>query len=135
MDSKFWGAYRAARVAQIADNGSITLVSGFLSARPRSGVGVQCAINAAVEGLGRALALELAPARVNTVSPGLIATPLWDGMSADDREAMYARAASRLPAGRVGTPEDVACLILAIATNHFATGSTIYLDGGALVAA
>jgi NAD(P)-dependent dehydrogenase (short-subunit alcohol dehydrogenase family) len=135
MDSKFWGTYRAARVAQIADNGSITLVSGFLSARPRSGVGVQCAINAAVEGLGRALALELAPARVNTVSPGLIATPLWDGMSADDREAMYARAASRLPAGRVGTPEDVACLILAIATNHFATGSTIYLDGGALVAA
>ncbi len=73
--------------------------------------------------------------RVNTVSPGLIATPLWDGMSADDREAMYARAAARLPAGRVGTPEDVASFILAIAMNRFATGSTIYLDGGALVAA
>jgi NAD(P)-dependent dehydrogenase (short-subunit alcohol dehydrogenase family) len=90
--------------------------------RPR-GVGLQSAINAAVESLGRALALELAPVRVNTVSPGLIATPFWDGMSDQDREAMYAKAASRLPAGRVGTPEDVAAFILQVATNGFATGS------------
>jgi NAD(P)-dependent dehydrogenase (short-subunit alcohol dehydrogenase family) len=135
MDSKFWGAYRAARAAPLSDQGSVTLISGFLSVRPRTGIGLQCAINAAVEALGRALALELAPIRVNTVSPGLIATPLWDGMSTEDREAMYTRAASRLPVGRVGTPEDVASFILSIAMNGFATGSTFYLDGGTLVAA
>jgi NAD(P)-dependent dehydrogenase (short-subunit alcohol dehydrogenase family) len=135
MDSKFWGAYRAARAAQMAECGSITLVSGFLSLRPRPGAGLQCAINAAVEALGRALALELAPVRVNTVSPGLIATPLWDDMDEAARDGMYARAASRLPAGRVGAPEDVASFILEAATNGFATGSTIYLDGGGLIAA
>jgi len=135
MDSKFWGAYRAARVARLSERGSITLVSGFLSVRPRAGTGLQCAINAALEALGRALALELAPVRVNTVSPGLIATALWDDMSAQDRDAMYARASSRLPVGRVGTAEDVASFILQVATNGFATGSTLYLDGGALIAA
>jgi NAD(P)-dependent dehydrogenase (short-subunit alcohol dehydrogenase family) len=135
MDSKFWGAYRAARVARVSERGSITLVSGFLSVRPRAGTGLQCAINAALEALGRALALEHAPVRVNTVSPGLIATALWDDMSAQDRDAMYARASSRLPVGRVGTAEDVASFILQVATNGFATGSTLYLDGGALIAA
>ena len=135
MDSKFWGAYRVARAARIAKTGSLSLVSGFLSVRPRPGAGVQSAINAAVEALGRVLALELAPVRVNTVSPGLIATPLWDGMSAPDRDAMYARAASRLPVGRVGTAEDVSSCILELATNGFATGSTLYLDGGGLVTA
>lgn len=135
MDSKFWGAYRACRAARIATGGSITLVSGFLAARPRPGTGAQCAINAALEALGRALALEFAPVRVNTISPGLIATPLWDDMPAEDRAAMYARAASRLPAGRVGAAEDVADFILHVASNGFATGSTFYLEGGALVAA
>jgi NAD(P)-dependent dehydrogenase (short-subunit alcohol dehydrogenase family) len=135
MDSKFWGAYRAARAAKISEYGSITLISGFLAARPRPGTGAQCAINAALEALGRALALEYAPVRVNTVSPGLIATPLWDGMGEEAREAMYARAASRLPVGRVGMPEDVAKFVLQVATNGFATGATFYLDGGALVSA
>ena len=135
MDSKFWGTYRVARVARIASQGSITLVSGFLSARPRVGVGVQSSINAAVEALGRALALEYAPVRVNTISPGLIATPLWDEMTEEARRKMYAGAASRLPVGRVGTPEDCAALVLQVATNGFITGSTFYIDGGALVAA
>jgi NAD(P)-dependent dehydrogenase (short-subunit alcohol dehydrogenase family) len=108
-------------VARLSDRGSITLVSGFLSVRPRAGTGLPCAINAAIEALGRALALELAPVRVNTVSPGLIATALWDDMSARDRDAMYARASSRLPVGRVGTAEDVASFILQVATNGFAT--------------
>lgn len=133
MDSKFWGIYRAVRAARIAAGGSITLVAGTLSVRPLPGVGVQCAVNAAVEALGRALALEYAPIRVNTVSTGLIATPLWDNMPPEAREGMYARAAARLPVKRVGQPEDAATLILEVATNGFATGSTFYIDGGALI--
>ncbi len=135
MDSKFWGAYRAIRAANMAATGSIVLVSGMLSSRPRRGVESQCSVNAALEALGRAAALELAPVRVNTLSPGLIATPLWDDMSEAGREAMYARAASRLPAGRVGAADDCAQMIVEIATNGFATGSTFFLDGGALIAA
>ena len=77
MESKFWGAYRVARAAKIAEGGSLTFVSGFLSVRPSSSSVLQGAINAALEALARGLALELSPVRVNTVSPGLIATPLW----------------------------------------------------------
>jgi NAD(P)-dependent dehydrogenase (short-subunit alcohol dehydrogenase family) len=135
MDSKFWGAYRVARAAKLSEAGSLTLVSGFLSLRPRPGTGLQSAINAALEAFGRALALELAPVRVNTVSPGLIATPLWNDMGQEARDGMYARAAARLPVGRVGAPEDVASLIVELAANGFATGATVYLDGGGLIAA
>jgi NAD(P)-dependent dehydrogenase (short-subunit alcohol dehydrogenase family) len=134
MESKFWGAYRIARAARIADRGSITFVSGFLSHRPSASSVLQGAINAALEALGRGLALERAPIRVNTVSPGLIDTPLWGGMGKAEREAMFARTTERLPARRVGQPEDVAQAILFVATNPFATGSTIVVDGGGTIA-
>lgn len=133
MDSKFWGAYRIARAARIRDGGSLTLVSGFLSVRPGAWV-LQGAINAALESLGRGLALELSPVRVNTVSPGLIATPLWSGLSEADRQAMYAAAAERLPAKVMGRPEDVANAIVYLITTPYATGSTVLVDGGGAIA-
>jgi NAD(P)-dependent dehydrogenase (short-subunit alcohol dehydrogenase family) len=134
MESKFWGAYRVARAAKVNPGGSITLVSGFLSNRPSAGAVLQGAINAALEALGRGLALERAPVRVNTVSPGLINTPLWQGMSEEARDGMFERTAAKLPAGRVGQPEDIASAILFLATNPFATGSTITVDGGGTIA-
>ncbi|MFC3655425.1 SDR family oxidoreductase [Xanthomonas hyacinthi] len=134
MESKFWGGYRVARAARIADGGSITFVSGFLSRRPSASSVLQGAINAALEALGRGLALERAPVRVNTVSPGLIDTPLWGCMDKAEREAMFARTAERLPARRVGQPEDIAQAILFVATNPFATGTTVTVDGGATIA-
>jgi NAD(P)-dependent dehydrogenase (short-subunit alcohol dehydrogenase family) len=79
MDCKFWGQYLAARYAQIRPKGSITLISGILSRRPSAGLTGLAAINAAVEALGRALAVELAPIRVNVVSPGLTDTPAYGG--------------------------------------------------------
>lgn len=135
MDSKFWGAYRVARAAKIAERGTLTLVSGFLSVRPGEWV-LQGAINAALEALGRGLALELAPdkVRVNTVSPGMIATPLWGGMPAAEREAMYARAAETLPARAMGHPEDIANAVLFLASTPYATGSTVLVDGGGAIA-
>lgn len=93
MDSKFWGAYRVARAARVAPGGSLTFVSGFLSVRPSANSVLQGAINAALEALARGLALELAPVRVNAVSPGLVATPLWSKLDDASREAMYAAAA------------------------------------------
>jgi len=134
MESKFWGAYRVARAAKVADGGSITFVSGFLAHRPSAGAVLQGAINAALEALSRGLALERAPVRINTVSPGLIDTPLWSGMHNAEREAMFARTAKALPARCIGQPEDIAQAILFVATNPFATGTTVTVDGGGTIA-
>ncbi len=134
MDSKFWGAYRVARVVRIQDGGSLTLVSGYLSDRPRATSVLQGAINAALDALARGLALELAPVRVNSVSPGLIATPLWDRLSAEARQGMYDDAAGRLPVRRVGQSEDIAKAILFLAGTPFASGSRVLVDGGAVIA-
>lgn len=134
MNSKFWGAYRIARAAKIADRGSLTLVSGFLSIRPSKGAAIQGAINAALEGLTRGLALEFAPVRVNCVSPGLVMTELYDGLDGDARKAMFEGAAARLPAGIVGTPGHIAVQILAFVANPYITGSTVYVDGGGAIA-
>jgi NAD(P)-dependent dehydrogenase (short-subunit alcohol dehydrogenase family) len=134
MESKFWGTYRIARAAKIRESGSLTFVSGFLSVRPSANSVLQGAINAALEALARGLALELAPVRVNAVSPGLIATPLWSGMADDKRDAMFAGAAQRLPARRVGQPDDIANAVMFLVTTPFATGSTVRVDGGGAIA-
>ncbi|MEK6420263.1 MAG: SDR family oxidoreductase [Burkholderia gladioli] len=134
MDSKFWGAYRVARAVRIREGGSLTFVSGFLSVRPSGASVLQGAINAALDALARGLALELAPVRVNTVSPGLIATPLWSKLDEAAREKLYEGAAGRLPARRVGQPEDVANAIVYLAATPYATGSTVLVDGGGAIA-
>jgi NAD(P)-dependent dehydrogenase (short-subunit alcohol dehydrogenase family) len=134
MKSKFFGAYRVAKAARIADGGSLTFVSGFLSTRPSASSVLQGAINAALESLARGLALEKAPVRVNAVSPGLVDTPLWRGMEEAARQAMFEGAAKRLPARRIGQPEDIAQAILFVATNPFVTGTTVTVDGGGTIA-
>lgn len=134
MNSKFWGAYRVARAARIKEGGSLTVVSGFLSVRPSKTSVLQGAINAALEALVRGLALELSPVRVNAVSPGLVATELWSRMDEARRSAMFAGAAERLPARRVGQPEDIANAISYLVTTPFATGSTLLVDGGGAIA-
>ena len=133
MDSKFWGAWRVARTAEFRQGGSLTLVSGYLSIRPRQNSAIIGAANGALESLARSLALELAPVRVNAVSPGIIDTPIRAAMPEEARRDMLAKTAAALPVGRVGKGEDVAMQILAFMANGFATGSIVYLDGGALV--
>ncbi|MEV6954427.1 SDR family oxidoreductase [Streptomyces sp. NPDC051183] len=134
MDSKFWGAYRLARAVSVDPAGSLTFVAGYLSVRPGKASALQSAINAALEALVRGLALELAPIRVNAVSPGLLRTPLWDALPADRRAAMYEAAAQRLPVNRVGEPQDVAAAIAMVADNAYMTGTTLFVDGGGSIA-
>jgi len=133
MESKFWGAWRCARFAEIKPGGSLTLVSGFLSIRPRPNSAIVGAANGALESLTRSLALDLAPVRVNCVSPGIIDTPIRAAMPEAARREMLDKAAAALPVRRVGEGEDIARQILAFMTNGFATGAIVYLDGGALV--
>jgi NAD(P)-dependent dehydrogenase (short-subunit alcohol dehydrogenase family) len=132
MESKFWGAWRVARSADIRPGGSLTLVSGFLSVRPRPNSAIVGSANGALESLARSLALELAPVRVNAVSPGVIDTPIRAAMPEEARRDMLAKTAASLPVGRVGQGEDIARQILAFMANGFASGSIVYIDGGAL---
>lgn len=133
LEAKVWGAWRVARSADIRQGGSLTLVSGFLSIRPRPNSAIVSVANGALESLTRALALELAPIRVNCVSPGLIDTPIRAAMPEAARKEMLAKAAAALPVRRVGLADDIAKQILAYMANEFATGSIIYLDGGGLI--
>lgn len=130
--SKFWGQYRAVRAAlpYLTKNASITLMAGAAGARPLKGAAAYAACNSAIEGRGRALAVELAPVRVNTVSPGTIDGSLWRGRSEEVRETVFAGWRNMALLGRTGTEDEVAQTILLLMANTFMTGSTLYPDGG-----
>jgi NAD(P)-dependent dehydrogenase (short-subunit alcohol dehydrogenase family) len=103
-------------------------MSGLYATRPAVGGAMAAAAVAGVEGMTRALALDLAPIRVNAVAPGLIKTPLWDAFG-PQRETFAARAA-KLPVGRIGRPEEVAEAVVFLMTNGFVTGTVLPIDGG-----
>ncbi len=134
MDSKFWGAVHVAHAARIADGGSLTLVSGMLGVRPSGKATLLSAVNAALDALARALATELAPVRVNCVSPGRIDTEWWDYLPSDQRAALLERTAEGLPVGRVGQPQEIAATIVHCMLNGFLTGSVLSVDGGGSIA-
>ncbi|TWB58649.1 SDR family oxidoreductase [Nitrospirillum viridazoti] len=134
LNSKFWGAYRVARAATVADainpGGSLTFVTGYLAIRPKKGASLQAAINAGLEALAKGLALELAPVRVNAVSPGFVDTPLWGHAPAEEKAARLASVAKGLPAGIAGQGEHLAVQIISGMINPYLTGSVTYVDGG-----
>lgn len=132
FEGKFWGQYHAARHAasQIRPGGSITLFAGIASRKPMPGMAAVAAINGAIEALCRTLAVELAPVRVNVVSPGLVATPAYDRMPEAQRQGMFNAVAGSLPVKRVGAPEDVAQTVLYLLDNGYTTGTVIDVDGG-----
>ncbi|MCA4023239.1 SDR family oxidoreductase [Vibrio vulnificus] len=135
FDTKFWGAVLAAKhdARYLKQGGSITLTSGMLSRKVVANTYVKAAINAAIEATTKVLAKELAPIRVNAISPGLTKTEAYKGMNADDRDAMYQRTQSHLPVGKVGEASDIAMAYLFAIQNSYMTGTVIDVDGGALL--
>jgi NAD(P)-dependent dehydrogenase (short-subunit alcohol dehydrogenase family) len=135
---KFWGQFLIAKhgAKKVQKNGSITLTSGILSARPAVGLGILASVNAGIEALGRTLALELAPCRVNTVCPGFIDSgKLWKDLPAEERATkLREKAASDLLAARVGLPDDAAKSYLYAIQNPYVTGQTLIVDGGGSLA-
>jgi len=108
--------------------GSITLTTGIADRRPGPGWAVAASICGAVESLTQALAVELAPIRVNAVCPGVVRSPLWASMSKTSREQLYRDTAEAIPAGRVGEADDIAHAYLFCLTEPFATGSILTVD-------
>lgn len=135
FETKFWGTIRVVRAAaaHLRAGGTITLTSGFLARKTVPGTFVKTAMNASIEAAARILARELAPVRVNVISPGLTDTEAYAGMAAPARQAMFDNAAASLPAGRSGAPQDLAAAYLFVIDNPFVTGSIVDVDGGALI--
>ncbi|WP_328813604.1 SDR family oxidoreductase [Rhodococcus sp. NBC_00297] len=113
----------------LRDGGSFVFFSGVAAWKPAPGLAVMATTNGAVAFLAEALAVELAPLRVNAVSPGIVDSGSWDGMG-DGKQKMFDATAASNPARRVGRPEDVSAAVLLALTNTFVTGSTLHVDGG-----
>lgn len=135
FDNKFWGYYRAEKVfgPRLPETGSITIFSGVAVDRPAPGTVAVTAVNAALEGLTRSLAVELAPIRVNSISPGTVDTEAYDGMTAEDKKQSFDEQGAQLLVGRVGRPEDIASTVLHLIDNGYTTASNVHVDGGARI--
>jgi NAD(P)-dependent dehydrogenase (short-subunit alcohol dehydrogenase family) len=135
VELRFWGAYMAVKYGSphIRAGGSITLTTGIAGQRPRQGWTIAASICGAMESLTRALAVELAPIRVNAVSPGVVRTELWSGMAKADRDAMYRDIGQKLPVGRAGEADDLAQSYLYLMREGYSTGQVIVVDGGAVL--
>ncbi|GAA3438665.1 SDR family oxidoreductase [Kutzneria kofuensis] len=133
LDAKIVGPILLAKhfASRIRPGGSILLFSGVAGWQPSPGLAVMATGNAAVATLAEALAVELAPVRVNALSPGIIDSGVWDGPG---KEALFEDVASKNPARRVGQPSDVSAAALLALTNPFVTGTTLHIDGGARLA-
>ncbi|TVT42400.1 SDR family oxidoreductase [Amycolatopsis rhizosphaerae] len=133
FDAKFWAHLTTIQAAlpHLAPAGSITLVGAVTARAGMPGTAGIAALNGAVEALVKPLAVELAPIRVNGVSPGLVDTPWWSGMPEDARREYFAQAARALPARQVSTADDIAEVVVLAATNAGTTGTVIEADGGA----
>jgi NAD(P)-dependent dehydrogenase (short-subunit alcohol dehydrogenase family) len=133
FDGKFFayvGVLRAA-LPKLRRDGSVTFVSAVSARAGYPGSAGLAAVNGAVEAIVRPLAVELAPLRINAVSPGVIDTQWWDMLPDDQRKAFFSGVASASPAGRVGTAEDVADAIRYVAGAGFVTGTVLECAGGA----
>jgi NAD(P)-dependent dehydrogenase (short-subunit alcohol dehydrogenase family) len=132
--NKFWGYCNVVRAGatHLTGSGSITLVSGTPARKCNVGMSSVSCVGNAVEGLCRALALELAPLRVNVVAPGLIESGMQDQFG-DKKADVLAQMGKGVLLQRVGQSEEVASAILLTLTNHYMTGSTLDVDGGLLL--
>jgi NAD(P)-dependent dehydrogenase (short-subunit alcohol dehydrogenase family) len=135
FEVRVFGALGAIKhaAARIRPGGSIVLTNGIAGARPMAGWTVGAAVCGAMEAVTRALAVELAPVRVNAVSPGFVRTPLWNPIPEAQREALFREAGGKLLTKRVGEAPELAEAYCYLMENAFTTGQTLVVDGGAVL--
>jgi len=132
FDTKVIGPLMLARAfrGQINDGGSILVFSGVAAFDIEPGTLAVAITNGAADTLTRSLAVELAPIRVNAISPGVIDTGAWDALGEDGKAGLFAEKRERNPARRIGAPGDIADAAIFALTNAFMTGLTLHVDGG-----
>lgn len=135
MGVRFWAALYACKYGapKIRTGGSLVFMSGTAARRPLAGAAVASASCGAVESFMRAMALDLAPVRVNVIQPGYVDTPLFDALLGDQRDAVLAAAGAKLPVGRVGRAEEIADAVLFLMRNGYVNGTCLTVDGGGLL--
>jgi NAD(P)-dependent dehydrogenase (short-subunit alcohol dehydrogenase family) len=129
FDGKFFAHFNVLKAAQART--SVTIITAMSARAAFPGASGLAAVNGALEAMVRPLAVELAPVRVNAVSPGVIDTPWWDGLPHDQRAGLFASVAAATPVKRVGRPEDVAEAVLYLTGSSFVTGTVLEVAGGA----
>lgn len=132
FEGKFWAHLQVLKAGHgsLRTGGSVTFITAVSARMARHGTAGLAAINGALEAMVPTLALELAPTRVNAVSPGVVETPWWDRLPADQRAAVFAEVAGSTPVGRIGRAEDVADAVVFLMRNGFVTGNVLVCDGG-----
>lgn len=136
FDGKFWPHIRSLQAAlpRLRKDGSVVFITASSARSALVGTAGLAAINGALEAMVPPLAAELAPLRVNAVSPGVIDTPWWNAIPTEQRDALFAQAATSNPVGRIGRPDDVAEAVFLAATNGFMTGTVLECNGGSSLA-
>jgi NAD(P)-dependent dehydrogenase (short-subunit alcohol dehydrogenase family) len=132
FDTKVIGPLMLAKhlAPRMSKDGSFVIFSGVAAAKIAVGTMGVAITNAAADTLARSLALELAPIRVNAISPGVIDTGAWDAFGEQGKADYFADISARNPAGRIGTPDDIVAGVMLALTNTFLTGQTLHIDGG-----
>ncbi len=130
--SKILGPFYAVKHAapRLSKEGSITFFSGVAAWKPMPGASMVAAANGALAAFARSLAVELAPVRVNVVSPGVVETPSWNDMPEEERKALFENLGKQLPTRRIGQPHDLADAVLFLMQNGYTTGTVLHVDGG-----
>jgi len=132
IDTRVWGQYMwwRAAVPKMNGTGSLTFTGGLSSARPVAGAWATAVATAAAEQLARALALELAPIRVNAISPGWTDTPMWDSILGEAKQEVFGGVATQVLVKRLSTSEEVAQAVIFLMNSGTITGEVIHVDSG-----
>ena len=132
FDTKVIGPVLLAKhfVDRFTPGGSFTFFSGVAAFKPAIGYLGVAITNGAADFLGRSLAIEMAPVRVNAISPGVIDTGIWDSLGDEGKAEYFEHFRTHNPARRIGTVDDIAEAVLFAMTNEFLTGTTLRVDGG-----
>lgn len=128
--SKFWGSYYAAKYGAPLLRSSLVFFSGISGTKALPHNAIRSAVNGAIESLGRSLAIELAPLRVNMVAPGVIETPRITVPSEVSRDSLLKELSQKIPLKRVGQSHEAALAVLYLLQNDYVTGETLFVDGG-----
>lgn len=130
--TKFWGYFFCAKYAApyLRENSSILFTIGGAARSAISGTAGVAAVNGAIMCMAFTLAKELAPIRVNILSPGLVDTPAYNWMSEEEKQSFYKQMGGNLPVGRVGKPDEIAEAAHYLVTNGYTTGAILDVDGG-----
>ena len=131
---KLWGYANTVRfgLQHMSEDASIVLVTGSPAKRSLTGQVALGTVGGAIQAFVLRIAREIAPRRINVVSPGLIDTPMFGPPSAA-RDANLNKAVANFAIPRLGEPDEVAQAVEFLILNDFVTGTTVDVDGGWLL--